>query len=263
MNIFLFIYIFYWLQLFNTLFGNITRWWGGPYKDVRICFKSRPHLWISWCCYLMGFVLIILDYFILRDAGLYLRVTDFESFGGSRPWIGTHLMKLLVCLHSLEIAGGQNESSYRKSWHFVRFSQGDTVMSGENNVEHQSDFGWHCKNTWFGCTNCKFVTRWVVIYRWRFRPPPPHCLTALVLTKVCILHHDTAKVHVHVYPILRSFGSQSLCPPTRCQSEVNLVLQAHEFQRFNAAYVSMTYRGVFVLGEGLAPARQESKFKQL
>lgn len=173
MNIFLFIYIFYWLQLFNTLFGNITRWWGGPYKDVRICFKSRPHLWISECCYLMGFVLIILDYFILRDAGLYLRVTDFESFGGSRPWIRTHLMKLLVCLHSLEIAGGQNESSYRKSWHFVRFSQGDTVMSGENNVEHQSDFGWHCKNTWFGCTNCKFVTWWVVIYRWRFRPPAP------------------------------------------------------------------------------------------
>lgn len=81
-----------------------------------------------------------------------------------------------------------------------------------------------------------------------------------VLAKVHTLCHGTAKAHVHIYPMFRSFGSQSPCPPTLFQREVNQVLQGHDFEGFivfNAASVSMTHHGVFVLGKGLAPACRE------
>lgn len=51
-----------------------------------------------------------------------------------------------------------------------------------------------------------------------------------------------------------------LRPPTLLHTEVNQVLQGHDiegFTVFNAASVSVIYQCVFVLGEGLAPARQE------
>lgn len=117
-----------------------------------------------------------------------------------------------------------------------RVSQGNTVTSVENNHSY------FCRNIWSGSTKCRFVT----LAGWLSTSEGSADKTFVNDAERCMF--------------ILCLGHLAVSPPPLLHTEVNQVLQSHDiegFTVFNAASVSVIYQCVFVLGEGLAPARQE------